>query len=149
VNKNTVRDGGEPSDTARKTWTARSTAGCDAKITGGGQITTNQSDQANFGGEATGLSSGSASGNEEYHDHGPASVMNVKSQVVTSITCNSGRTQASIFGEATVDGGSIVSYQIDVVANGERGKNDHYRLRLSNGYDSGDHKLDSGNIQIH
>lgn len=149
VNRNGVQDPGEPGDTASKTWAPRSTPGCDAKITNGGQITTDQGDQATFGGEATGLASGSASGNEEYQDHGPASPMNVKSQVVTSITCDASRTHASIFGEATIDGGSLASYEIDVVDNGEPGSNDHYRIRLSNGYDSGDHTLSGGNVQIH
>jgi hypothetical protein len=68
---------------------------------------------------------------------------------VVATTCNSQRTQASIFGQATVGGSAIVGYQIDVVDNGEPGSSDHYRIRLSNGYDSGDHTLDGGNIQIH
>ena len=67
---------------------------------------------------------------------------------VVSITCSSA-TKASIFGQATLNGSASVSYEIDVVDNGEPGSNDHYRIRLSNGYDSGDHKLSGGNIQIH
>jgi hypothetical protein len=149
LNKNGVQDAGEPSDTASKTWTARSTAGCDAKITNGGQITTNAGDTATFGGEATGLASGAANGNEEYQDHGPVNPMNVKSITVTSITCNTQRTQASIFGEATIDGVGFYSYQIDVADNGEPGSNDTYRIQLNNGYDSGTHTLNGGNIQIH
>jgi hypothetical protein len=73
----------------------------------------------------------------------------VHSISVVSITCNTARTTASIFGQATVDGSGSVGYEIDVQDNGEPGKNDRYRIRLSNGYDSGDHKLDAGNIQIH
>jgi hypothetical protein len=149
LNKNGVQDPGEPSDTASKTWTPRSTAGCDAKITNGGQITTNHNDTATFGGEATGLASGSANGNEEYQDHGPADPMNVKSVAVTSITCDASRTHASIFGQATINGVGFYSYEIDVVDNGEPGSNDHYHIMLSNGYDSGDHTLQGGNIQIH
>jgi hypothetical protein len=49
------------------------------------------------------------------------------------------RTQASIFGQATINGAGFYSYEIDVVDNGEPGSNDHYRMGLSNGYDSGDH----------
>jgi hypothetical protein len=149
LNKNGVQDAGEPSDTASKTWTPRSTPGCEAKITNGGQITTNAGDKATFGGQATGLASGSASGNEEYQDHGPVNPMNVKSVAVTSITCNAERTKASIFGEATIDGVGFYGFQIDVQDNGEPGSNDHYHITLSNGYDSGDHTLDAGNIQIH
>jgi hypothetical protein len=149
LNKNGVQDPGEPSDTASKTWTPRSTPGCDAKITNGGQITTNAGDTASFGGEATGLASGAARGNEEYQDHGPVNPMNVKSVAVTSITCNAQRTQASIFGDATIDGVGFYSYQIDVADNGEPGSNDTYRIQLNNGYDSGTHTLNGGNIQIH
>ena len=68
---------------------------------------------------------------------------------VVSITCTSDRTKASIFGQATVDGLGSVGYEIDVQDNGEPGRNDRYRIRLSNGYDSGEHKLDGGNVQIH
>jgi len=73
----------------------------------------------------------------------------VKSITVTSITCNTQRTQASIFGEATIDGVGFYSYQIDVADNGEPGSNDTYRIQLNNGYDSGTHTLNGGNIQIH
>ncbi len=75
--------------------------------------------------------------------------MDAKSTVVTSITCNAERTQASIFGEATINGVGFFSYKIDVIDNGEPGSSDHYRMRLSNGYDSGDHTLSGGNVQIH
>ena len=58
-------------------------------------------------------------------------------------------TQASIFGTATIDGKGSFDYQIDVTDLGEPGSSDTYRLRLSNGYDSGVQTLNGGNIQIH
>ena len=51
--------------------------------------------------------------------------------------------------------GSMGAQIDDVKANshlrdlGEPGTNDRYRIRLSNGYDSGDRQLSGGNVQIH
>jgi hypothetical protein len=142
-----MQDHGEPSDSASKTWVSPPT-NCEAKITQGGQITTDHGDVANFGGNASGLA-GVASGQEQYLDHGPAEPLDVHSISVVSITCNTLRTAASIFGQATVNGAGSFGYEIDVRDNGEPGTNDTYRIRLSNGYDSGEHKLDGGNVQIH
>jgi hypothetical protein len=76
--------------------------------------------------------------------------MDVHSLNVLTITCNSTLTKASIFGQATIDGSGSHSYRIDVQDNGEPGKGkDHYRIRLDTGYDSGDHLLRAGNVQIH
>ena len=58
-------------------------------------------------------------------------------------------TMASIFGTATIDGAGSFVFRIDVVDLGEPGTNDRYRLRLSNGYDSGNQQLEGGNVQIH
>jgi len=146
-NGNGTQDAGEPSDTASKTWVAPPT-NCEAQITQGGQITTDHGDVANFGGNASGLA-GIASGQEQYLDHGPAEPLDVHSISVVSITCNAERTAASIFGQATVNGGGSFGYEIDVQDKGEPGTNDTYRIRLSNGYDSGMQKLDGGNVQIH
>jgi hypothetical protein len=77
--------------------------------------------------------------------------MSVHSLQITDITCNAGLTQASIFGTATVNGTGSHPFQIDVQDNGEPGKGtDHYRMRIPDiGYDSGDHILRGGNVQIH
>ena len=58
-------------------------------------------------------------------------------------------TAASIFGTATVNGGGSFDFRIDVADNGEPGRSDTYRIRLSNGYDSGVQPLGGGNITIH
>jgi len=147
LNGNGTQDAGEPSDTASKTWVAPPT-NCEANITQGGQITTDHGDVANFGGNASGLA-GVASGQEQYLDHGPAEPLDAHSISVVSIICNADRTAANIFGQASVDGAGSVGYEIDVQDKGEPGTNDTYRIRLSNGYDSGMHKLDAGNVQIH
>jgi len=132
--------------TASKTWGfPRSTAGC--KVTGGGRLTAANGDKATFGGSAFGSG---PSGEEEYQDHGDVAAMNVHSISVEAVTCSADKTSASIFGFATIDGGGSFVFRIDVRDLGEPGAGvDRYRIRLSNGYDSGNQLLVGGNIQIH
>ena len=54
-------------------------------------------------------------------------------------------------GEATIDGSGSFLYRIDVKDVNEPGKGfDTYRIRIpSKPYDSGEHVLEGGNIQIH
>jgi hypothetical protein len=118
-----------------------STEGC--KVTQGGWIVTTQGDRANFGGNAH----VPPKGNENYVDHGTD--MHVSSIDVLSVVCSEDGTTASIFGTATIDGAGSYVYRIDVVDLGEPGTSDRYRIRLSNGYDSGDQELKGGNVQIH
>ena len=75
--------------------------------------------------------------------------MNVHSLNVQAVTCSTDGTQASIFGKATIDGSGSFDYRIDVEDLGEPGTNDTYRIRLSNGYDSGEQVLEGGNVQVH
>jgi hypothetical protein len=75
--------------------------------------------------------------------------MNVHSRNVQAVACNAAGTSASIFGTATINGAGTFDYRIDVVDMGEPGRSDTYRIRLSNGYDSGVHTLAGGNIQLH
>jgi hypothetical protein len=146
TNTNGTQDAGEPSDTASKTWVLpASTPGC--KVTNGGRITASNGDKGTFGGNA--MADG-LQGQEQYQDHGPAQAMNVHSISITAVVCNSAGTTASIFGTATVNGGGSFDFRIDVADNGEPGRSDTYRIRLSNGYDSGVQTLaKGGNIQIH
>jgi len=141
TNNNNTQDPGEPGDRATKTWvTPASTEGC--KVTYGGRITAANGDKATFGGNAQ----ASAQGQEEYQDHGPKQPRNVHSINVTSVTCSADKTQASIFGQATIDGAGTYNYRIDVK---DLGKTDTYRIRLSDGYDSGEQTLEGGNVTIH
>lgn len=145
TNNNNTQNPGEPSGTAAKTWVVPgSTEGC--KVTGGGRITAANGDKATFGGnaKASGLS-----GQEEYQDHGPAADMNVHSATIVSVSCSADGKSASIFGTATIDGAGSYDFRIDVEDLGEPGSSDTYRIRLSNGYDSGKKVLRGGNIQIH
>jgi hypothetical protein len=148
-NTNNGCDSTEATATASKTWTQVTTTPCVVKITNGGWIVTDDGDRGSFGGVAKETIAGIDTGNEEYQDHGPAEPMNVHSISIVDITCD-GTTKATIFGVATIDGTGSHPFQIDVEDNGEPGKGrDHYRIRIPDtGYDSGDHILRGGNVQI-
>jgi hypothetical protein len=111
-----------------------------------GRITADNGDKATFGGNAKGTG---PSGQEQYRDHGPATAINVHSIDVLAVSCSRDRTMASIFGTATIGGAGSFVYRIDVQDLGEPGASDTYRIRLGNGYDSGEHVLSRGNVQLH
>jgi hypothetical protein len=146
TNGDSVREPTEPQDTATKLWVLpASTPGC--KVTNGGRIQAANGDKATFGGnaKATGLQ-----GEEEYQDHGAAANLNVHSSSILAVTCSADGKSASIFGTATVNGSGSFDFRIDVTDIGEPGAGqDTYRIRLSNGYDSGTQTLAGGNIQLH
>jgi Bacterial Ig-like domain (group 1) len=148
TNSNNMQDAGEPFDTATKQWVLPvSTPGCQVKITNGGWFIANNTDRVNFGGNAQVDAAGNVSGDEEYQDQGPAQAFNLHGNVLV-VVCGTDGKSATIFGNATIDGNGSHTYRIDVVDNGEPGVNDHYRLRVDT-YDSGDHTLMGGNIQVH
>jgi hypothetical protein len=150
TNTSNTQDPGEPFDDATKIWTLPVSTPCEVKITDGGWITALNGDQGSFGGNAKDTTSSGPIGNQEYQDHGPVAAINVKSINVLAITCTSDFKQASIYGEATIDGAGTFAYRIDVQDNSEPGAGaDKYEIRLSNGYDSGLQTLQGGNIQIH
>jgi hypothetical protein len=144
TDNDSTQDVDEPSGRAEKTWVLPpSTEGC--VITDGGRIASN-GDKATFGSIARGTG---PSGHQEYQDHGPAVNINVHSIAVLAVTCSSDGTSASIFGTATVNGAGSFDFRIDVKDLSQPGTLDTYRIRLSNGYDSGEQVLTGGNIQIH
>jgi len=117
--------------------------GC--KVTYGGRIDTAAGDKATFGGVVH-----AGKGQQEFQDHGPATDINVHSITVESVFCVSDAfAAATITGLATVNGEGSFEYRLDLVDAGEPGTADLYRLRLSNGYDSGEQVLVGGNVQIH
>lgn len=118
-------------------------------MTQGGWIIAANGDRATFGGNAKSDALGVASGQEEYQDHGPAQPRNVHSINVLLITCSQDRKTAHITGTATINGQGVHRFDIDLTDNGEPGTNDMYRIRLSDGYDSGFQRLQGGNVQIH
>ena len=146
TNGDNVKQVDEPSDTATKLWVLpSSTPGC--KVTYGGRIQAANGDKATFGGNAK---ADGLQGEEEYQDHGTAADLNVHSLNVLAVVCSDDGKSASIFGTATVNGSGSFDYRIDVTDNDEPGAgSDTYRIRLSNGYDSGTRVLAGGNIQLH
>jgi hypothetical protein len=149
TDNDSTQDTDEPFDDAEKTWVLPvSTPGCEVKITNGGWIIAKNGDQSSFGGNAKVDAVGNVSGNEEYQDHGPANPMNLKGNVLV-VVCTS-TTQATIYGEATIDGGGSFLYRLNVEDNAEPGKGaDKYWILVANGYDSGNQILKGGNVQIH
>jgi hypothetical protein len=150
TDNNGSQDLGEPFDTATKTWVLPvSTPGCAALITNGGWIIADNGDRANFGGNAQVPTSGPPEGHEQYTDHGPAAPISVSSLNVLAVVCNSDNTQADIYGEATINGAGSHTYRISVADPDPTGGADRYRIVLDTGYDSGEHTLGGGNIEIH
>lgn len=126
-----------------------STPNCEIKISDGGWIIAMNGDQGTFGGNAKVSSTGNASGQQEYHDHGPLQALTVNTIDVTAVSCSSDRTKASIFGHATVNGSGSYEYEIDLTDNGEPGINDMYRILIPGvAYESGSQRLQGGNVQI-
>ena len=125
-----------------------STPGCEVTI--GGKITAQNGDPATFDGNARASSSGQqVSGRQQYKDHGPARPLTVTSINVLAVVCSADRTEATIFGQATIDGAGPFDYRIHVKDLGTPGNGkDVYGIVLSNGYASGDQTLDGGNVQI-
>jgi hypothetical protein len=147
TNRSNMRDAGEPGDTAAKTWTTPASTGEDCEVEGLGEIRAANGDAAIFSGEATN-EGGSPAGEEQYTDQGPARRMRVRSTQITALVVSADRTRASIFGKAIVNGGGSFDFRIDVVDLTGSGGTDTYRIRLSNGYDSGEQPLRSGDIVI-
>jgi hypothetical protein len=149
TNNSNTQDLGEPFDDATKTWVLPvSTPGCEVKITNGGWIIAANGDKSSFGGNAMVDLDGNVSGNEEYQDHGPAQPMNLNGNVLV-VVCTS-TTQATIYGQATIDGSGSFFYRLNVEDNAEPGKGaDKYWMFVDNGYDSGNQTLMGGNVQIH
>jgi CSLREA domain-containing protein len=149
TDEDSVQDPGEPTGAAEKTWILPpSTEGCEVKITYGGWIVADNRDKSTFGGNAH-VDSGAVKGQEEYQDHGPARPMNLHSTQILAVTCSEDRTRAEIYGRARVDGVDGFLFRIQVRDLGEPGRNDTYWIVVSNGYNSGDHRLEGGNVQIH
>jgi len=141
-----TQDVGEPTGGATKIWVLPVTTPlCEIKINDGGRITALNGDKATFGGNARSSATGQTSGQQVYQDQGPAQPLTVNALSVLAIVCE-GTTQASIYGQATINGSGSFFYRIDV---GEPGVGrDTYSILLQNGYSSGQQTLEGGNVQI-
>lgn len=140
---------GEPSDTATKDWTLPKST-FDVTVTADGKITAANGDRAGFEGRAHSDDAGKVKGEERYHDHGSANPQHVKSIQILALTSNPARSQATIFGTATIDGTGSHRFRIDVQDVDKPGaKKDTYRILLDTGYDSGVQTLEHGHVRIH
>lgn len=144
-----VQDPDELSATAQKTWVPPPTTPlCDIKIANNSWIFTANHDKATFGGSARSLADGSTQGQQDYQDEGPLQRLKVRSIRVQAVVCT-GSTEASIYGQATIDGAGSFAYRIDVKDLAKPGKGaDTYRIILANEYGSGEQTLQGGNVQI-
>jgi hypothetical protein len=149
ANNDGSQDTGEPGGAATKSWVLPETTPlCEVKITQGGWIVAANGDRASFGGNASSSEEGATQGQEQYQDHGPVQRINVHSINVLAIVCD-GSTEASIYGQATIDGGGSFFYRIKVKDLSKPGRGiDTYWILLANGYNSGEQALRGGNVQI-
>src|SRR5262249_41572461 len=121
---------------------------CHDFVTGGGFIAVGTGGRANFGFNAGIKPNATApEGHLNYVDH--TTGMHVQSTSVTLYT-NRDATGRHFEGLAEVNGVAGYPYVVEVADNGEPGRRqDTFRIRLSNGYDSDGKTLDGGNIQLH
>jgi hypothetical protein len=116
---------------------------------GFGQIPLNGGGKATFA-FAGGIKNNQLFGHLKYDDKNGTKLSGA---TVTSFEMT-GTKSRQIKGTATLNGGGTVNYTIDVV-DGGAAKNDTFRLRLSNGYDTGvkhlvgSGRLYCGNIRVH
>ena len=126
-----------------------STAGCEVRISDGGWILALNGDVGTFGGNAKVSLEGVATGQQEYQDHGPLQPLTVNTIDVQAVVCSDDRTEASLFGHATVDGSGSYEYKINLKDAGEPGTQDQYSILIPEvGYYSGMQTLSGGNVQI-
>jgi len=117
--------------------------GIGCKLNGGGAIPGTSGSEGKFtiNAHATGLK-----GQNAYRDAGAG--VDFRSTQLLSVTCSTDGTRGTING-AGFDGNKAVTFTIDVVDNGEPGKNDTFKITLSDGYSMGPSTLLRGNIQVH
>lgn len=129
------------------------------KVSGGGQIEIKLPGAPP--GQAKGKETGKASfgfivmynegepapkGELQYVDH--TTQMNAHCHDMTGLFVSSDKTKATFEGMCTINGANGFVFTAYVEDNGEPGKNDVFKIKLSNGYSS-DSTLLNGNIQIH
>jgi hypothetical protein len=135
----TTQDPGEPSATATVTWN-QPTSGASCKQNGGGRLLTTAGAKGTFGGNAK-VAGGVTSGSVTYRDHGHPG-RTIHAEPIDSLICSDGA--AMLF--ATTDDG--IAVRVDVTDGGEPGSADTFRIRTSDGYDSGVQTISGGNIQV-
>lgn len=115
-------------------------------VTGGGWIDGTPTGAKGTFAVAGGIKNGAFWGHLQFHDHGSGGP-SAKGTGVTGYTAV-GPTTRRITGTCEINGRSGFTYTAEVADNGEPGRNDTFRLSLSNGYTASG-TLRGGNIQLH
>jgi hypothetical protein len=84
-------------------------------------------------------------GKVRYTDHGPAAKFKLRSSEITDVTIGSDQREVTVEGTGTVNG-TTVDFRVDL--RDLSGGPDTFRIRLSNGYDSGEQTLRKGELKI-
>lgn len=131
----------QPSSVNASVTVATSTNTRSCRVTFKGQVILPNGDRAHIAGDVRGTG---PSGRERYRDRGPANAFVLASHTLSAVSCSGAGGTAIIFGTGSLSDGTKVSYRIDVTT----GEHATYRIRISNGYDSGVAMLRFGNIDI-
>jgi uncharacterized repeat protein (TIGR01451 family) len=116
--------------------------GCEVEAEG--RIKAANGDRATF---SIDVESGTpSSGTVRYRDRGPALPFRLKSTGITQIVVSADRTQATVLGNAKINGAGSVDFRVDVTD--LHGARDIFRIQLSNGYDSGEQRIRKGDVEI-
>jgi hypothetical protein len=133
-----TQDPGEPGATASASWVVpASSERC--TVMGVGTITASNGDAASFRINVQ-VHKERSRGSLFYEDDGPADPLVVRSARLSGLTCDGDH--ASIFGRT--HGSDPVSFRIDVSEDPGT-----YRIRTSDGYDSGEQALAGGSTRVH
>jgi uncharacterized repeat protein (TIGR01451 family) len=116
--------------------------GCEVEAEG--RIKAANGDRATF---SIDVESGTpSSGTVRYRDRGPAVPFRLKSTEITQIVVSADGTQATVLGNAKINGAGSVDFRVDV--KDLHGARDTFRIQLSNGYDSGEQSIRKGDVEI-
>ncbi len=114
------------------------------EIDADGRITAGNGDKAAFDIDVE--SGTTPSGKVRYRDYGSADALKVKSTAISDVTVSSDGREVTIEGKASIDGEGSFDFTVDL--ENVKGAPDTFRIRLSNGYDSGTQEIHHGDIDV-
>jgi Bacterial Ig-like domain (group 1) len=132
---------------ATKTWTGvqppPGIPGCEAEAEG--RIMATNGDKATFSLDVEG--GPPPKGKLRYRDRGPAEQFRLNSTEITEVAVSADGTQATIIGKAEINRAGSFDFRVEI--NNPPGKQaDTFRIRLSNGYDSGEQIISDGDVDL-
>ncbi len=118
---------------------------CEDRFTGGGIISLTPSGGKGTFGAHGGIHNGEFWGGLNYVDHNTG--LHVQgTQVTAYVVLDENCRRTTYTGTANGQAATIV---VDICDNGEPGRNDLFRIQVSNGYTAGGNLSNGGNIQLH